>query len=62
MSFKKMSIMKIKYKFAAWISVTLALAACQKEEISTSDNASSQDGIPSSVNTTGLVIHTPAAP
>ena len=50
--------MKMKYKFAAWISVTLALAACQKEEISTSDNASSQDGIPSS----GLVIHTPAAP
>ena len=58
MSFKKMSIMKMKYKFAAWISVTLALAACQKEEISTSDNASSQDGI----HTSGLVIHTPAAP
>ena len=58
MSFKKMSIMKMKYKFAAWISVTLALAACQKEEISTPDIESSQDGIPSS----GLVIHTPAAP
>ncbi len=53
--------MKMKYKFAAWISVTLALAACQ-EEISTSDIASSQDGISTSVNTTGLVIHTPAAP
>lgn len=62
MSFKKVSIMKMKYKFAAWISVTLALAACQKEEISTSDIASSQDRIPTSVNTTGLVIHTPAAP
>lgn len=62
MSFKKMSIMKMKYKFAAWISVTLALAACQKEEMSTPDNASSQDGILTSVNTTGLVIHTPAAP
>lgn len=61
MSFKKMSIMKMKYKFAAWISVTLVLAACQ-EEISTSDIASSQDGISTSVNTTGLVIHTPAAP
>ena len=48
----------MKYKFAAWISVTLALAACQKEEISTPDIESSQDGIPSS----GLVIHTPAAP
>ena len=58
MSFNKMSIMKMKYKFAAWISVTLALAACQKEEISTPDIESSQDGIPSS----GLVIHTPAAP
>ena len=58
MSFKKMSIMKMKYKFAAWISVTLALAACQKEEIFTPDIESSQDGIPSS----GLVIHTPAAP
>ena len=58
MSFKKMSIMKMKYKFAAWISVTLALAACQKEEISIPDIESSQDGIP----TSGLVIHTPAAP
>ena len=53
-----MSIMKMKYKFVAWISVTLALAACQKEEMSTHDNASSQDGI----LTSGLVIHTPAAP